>query len=389
MSVVPIVVCAVLALRYAYDAPYWDEWSYVEPVSRAFEGTLRPADFWVRNNEHILFTSSLIVIPLARLTHWDMRFEVLLTVFFFAAAFGFLARIASRAERIRAGSGSIWVWPLIAMMMFSPSQHAIWSWGLHLCIGLAVFLIFAALGALVRVRLTAGSIAAAVFLSGRGDVPEYAPRATAGMTDYFVYVLAYIGGPLVPYSGHLAFVAGTGFMVVAGFLAVSWAKPNADRIDVFLLGLLTVGMTVGMLTAIKHAHEGPANAVSSRFLPWPTLSWCAVLIAWYRAVPRLGAASWRTGFAAAMLGVVLVCGWLFGAYTMDERHDAFLYGRRALVEDSQHANLSYLHPRWRELGPLREKLIEHRLTVFRERRPKYDQLRSSQLRTMRLPEQWI
>ena len=131
-----------------------------------------------------------------------------------------------------------------------------------------------------------------------------------------------------------------------------------------------MGITIGLLTAIKHAHEGVENAVSSRFLPWPTLAWCAVLIAWYRSAPRLKTASWRTTFASAMLGVVLVCGWVFGAYTMDERHDAFLYGRRALVEDPQHVNLSYLHPRWSELGPLREKLIEHRLTVFRERRLK-------------------
>ncbi len=413
----PILLCGTLTYRFTYDAPYWDEWSYVEPVARAFEGTLTPADFWVRINEHIQFVSSLIVIPLAWLTRWNMRYETGLTLICFIGTFGLVARFVARAAHIRRDGGSRWFLPVMALLMFSPSQYAVWHWGLHASIAAAVFFIVSTLvllaGRTLRKRsvgaaivtgfaatfsvgggfavwpagavaisarsdlgatrktavlaawLTAGLAACAVFLLA-GGAPADVGGERVDLFDYAMYVCAYLGGPLAPYSGPVAFVCGGVFAVVLGWFVQMFKRGDADRFDGFVFGLMSVGITAGVLTAFKHTPEGPANAISSRFLPWSTLTWCGVLAGLYRESPRLSSAPRYMQFAVIVAVAAVLAGWGFGAYEADERYDAFMLGREALLAGPAGENIRFLHPDPDVVAELRPLLVEHRLTVFRE-----------------------
>jgi hypothetical protein len=420
VSGVPVLACAAMAFRYAYDAPYWDEWIYVEPVVHAFEGRLTPADFWVRINEHVQFVSSLMIIPLARLTHWDMRYEIAVTLAFFIAAFLLLAGTVRDAERESNARGSLWAVPAIALLMFSPSQYAVWNWGLHVSIATAVFFIVASLRLLAVSRLTAGWIGAAVltawaatfsvggglsvwpagaiaillrqdvvrsrrvaflgawlaagiaacalYLSGGRGLPPNTGERALRIVDIVLYVFAYLGGPLSPYSGAFAVVLGVAHILVVVWILVELRRRSTDRFDAFVLALMSVGLTVGLLTSLKHAHEGAANAISSRFLVWPTLSWCAVVFALHRNAPVLRATP-RTVLMGVFLAIALVsAGWGYGVYRADERYDAFLLGRTALIENPDSRDLQFLHPDPEVIGALRPKLVEHGLTVFRDER---------------------
>lgn len=416
------MACVAFAFWYAYDAPYWDEWVYVTPVARAFEGELSLADFWVRVNEHIYVVSSLIAIPLARMTHWNLRYEVACILAFYTATFVFLVASLVRADRIGLHTGSRWAVFPISILIFSFSQHALWNWGLHLGIATAVFFLLASLWMLSQKRvnpawvgggcllawaatfsiggglsvwpagaillalrrdiplgrrlaygaawLAAGGAASAVYLWSGDNVPSDAAERATDPLAFAAYLVAYLGGPLSPYDGRIALAAGFIFVALFGVWAVrrltgGATDPGRAAFRSFVFGLASVGATVGVLTALKHAHEGVDNAISSRFLPWPTLSWCALVLGVYEEFPRLSAAPrWvQVGVGAVTLSILAGSG--LGVYVADERHDAFLIGRRALIEGEE-AGLEWLHPDPARVVALRPFLVEHRLTVFRD-----------------------
>lgn len=421
LSIIPWAGCGALAFLFAIDAPYWDEWAYVPLVTSAFDGTLKPADLWFRVNEHVFLLPSAITVALARLTHWDMRYEIGFNILFFTLAFLVLARMVMRADSTAERRGTLWVVPLTAVLVFSFSQRAVWVWGLHLAVGLAVLLLMLALyilssgtlrwprvvfalacaigasfsiggglavwpaGAvllalrpgldrnrrlgLIGVWCLVAALTAWAYLTGGDAVPPETGERLRQPLVIVPYVLAFLGGPLAAYHGAAAVVFGVLLLAAVAWLLTDHRSTRADDngMAVALMGaLLVVGPTIAILAGLKHAHEGVAQAISSRLLPWPTLSWCGLLLGLYARCPRLGVM--RRG-GRILIGLVLAGGMassFFGAYKAEERHDAFLLGRRALLEDPENGALIFLHPRPDEIRALRPILVQHRLTIFRE-----------------------
>ncbi len=419
-ATLPFLMCAVLAFAFAYDAPYWDEWVYVVPIARAFQGELSLSDFVVRLNEHIYVVSSLIVIPLARATHWDLRWEIGLILALYAGTFAQFFRALRRVERVSGRMGSMWAAPAVSSLLFSCSQYALWNWGLHASLATAVFFTVSAIGLLgsgpldrrrlaiagacgwaatfsiggglsvwpagavallIRARaeptrawkslavwLVIGTAAAGVYLRAGSPLPADMGHRVADPVVFVLYVLAFLGGPLAVGQGGVAVVLG---MVLIAALA-SWSARSSHRDSKaaaaarpVVIGLACAALVVGVLTATKHSHEGVANAISSRFLPWGTLAWCGLVIAAYAEFPVLGLAPRRVRFAVAAALAAVLAGSALGSYRADERHDAFLLGRRALIDAPQSDEMKFLHPQPESLGELRGLLIRHRLTVFR------------------------
>jgi hypothetical protein len=416
-SVAPGIVCAVLGFAFAYDAPYWDEWVLVEPIVKAFDGTLTASDFLMQVNEHVCVLPNLIVVPLARLTQWDLRAEIGITLAFYAATFGLIIAGIRRVEGSGAGMGSLWVMPAMACAVFSISQHALWNWGFLLTVAMAAFFLVWALLLLSGERAdwmrvagatTAGWAAtfsvggglsvwpagAMVLVVRRFDTPQqrwaalaawliaggiaagvYArlsAAAAGGMGEQLVnvigiaaYALAFLGGPAAAFSGVVAALAGAALVLAYG--AMVWrtrARGGLTGVWPLVIGLGAAAGTASVLTAMKHVHEGVENAISSRFLPWGTLAWCGLAMAVYatwptvREMPR----AVRAAVAASLVGVLASSA--YGAYKAEERHDAFLLGRRALIENPMSPDMIFLHPEPETLGKQRELLVKYRLTVF-------------------------
>lgn len=421
-AAVPFLACAVLAFGYAYDAPYWDEWSYAAPIVRAFDGELTLSDFVVRVNEHICIVSSLIVIPLARLTHWDLRWEIGVILALYAGIFAMMVRALISVEREPGSRGSLWAAPIIACALFSGSQYVLWNWGLHACLALGVFFSVAAILALGGGSLTArrlviagicgwaatysvggglgvwpagaivllmrmrserrrarnvlaawfviGVIAVTVYFVAAGVTPSTLNPGRQSPLSYPVYILAFLGGPLAVGNGGAAIVLGTLLILLLGVWIVRSLSRDTPAIRAALpivAGLVSAAVAVGTLTALKHAHEGAANAISSRFLPWGTLAWCALAIGIYAEFPNWGLAPRRIRATVAVALIAILASSALGAYKADERYDAFLLGRRALIENPESDDLKFLHPEPESIAESRELLIKHRLTVFRER----------------------
>ncbi|MCX5772431.1 MAG: hypothetical protein NTZ09_19450, partial [Candidatus Hydrogenedentes bacterium] len=77
----------VLLLRlYHVDVPFLDEWEYLLILPKSYESTLTLADLFALHNEHRLLFPRLIMVALARLTHWNMIYETGAAVVFAGGA---------------------------------------------------------------------------------------------------------------------------------------------------------------------------------------------------------------------------------------------------------------------------------------------------------------
>lgn len=427
LCALPWGYCVAMTFRYGYDAPYWDEWWKIPLIEKAFEGTLRLSDMWSLINEHRVFFPNLITVPLARLTHWNLYAELAVTLVFGTLTFALLVAILLRAERALELRGSLWALPMAAVLLFSFSHHAVWVWGLHVMIAMTTFFLVAIVwllgspapgarrlvlagvaGVLASYSFGAGIVAwpvglvmlvssrawstrrrgavavlwsgaavltMVVYFAGYTSTPasRSALDVLAHPLRYLAYVLSYIGAPLFSFSPELAVGAGLiggGFAVflLTRVLQGSEALRIAARP---YAGIMAIGWCVAGLTGLKQSHEGIAQALSSRYSIWPSLFWIGLLALVYlyklHTAPE-GPSRERNALTAVSLAILLLstASSAYGTYRADERHDAFLLGRQALLEGRADEDLLYLYPDLDVPTSMRETLLRYKLSIFRE-----------------------
>ncbi len=122
--------CLVYAVAaYAVDVPYWDQWSGLLPlIEKSNRGILTLRDIWWQHNEHRLLFPRIIMIGLARLTSWDIRYELALNVLLAVGSFFTLNHLLSRGRTGSADRLLTWASPMLALMVFSLSQWENWLW---------------------------------------------------------------------------------------------------------------------------------------------------------------------------------------------------------------------------------------------------------------------
>ena len=418
LCLLPWGYCAAATARYGYDAPYWDQWWKTPLVAKAFEGTLRVGDFWTLINEHRVFFPNLITVPIARITHWDLRVELGLTFGFATLAFCIVIFLFRRSELH-------WPLPIAAVLFFSYSQHAVWMWSLHLMITMTLLCLVGVVYLLACAPVRMSTLAAAaglaivasysfgagiiawplgvLLLAMRNEVPQRAlailgwlGAASFTMIVYFIgyestpanasayaaarhpfqfllYEFAYLGSPVAGFSPACAVVAGALGVLVAGWLAFRlFREAPAARIAARpFWGLILAGILVAVLTGLKQSQEGIAQAVSSRYTTWPTLYWVGLLglVALRLRAEDDERGYWNRnalrGVSGAILLLATICS-LYGTYRADERHDAFLVGREALLEGRTDEDLLFLYPDIAVPEEMREVLIQYELSIFRK-----------------------
>lgn len=418
LTLLPWLLCAAATVRFGFDAPYWDQWWYAPVIGRVFSGEFAVSDLWMRVNEHIVFVPNLVLVPLARLTHWNIRFEHALTLLLFTAVLGVLLREAVRAARNSGRGMPLWIAPALAWLLFSYSMHAIWIWGFLSIVGFAMFGVVMAVVCLSRDALTwrhfgvaliaacaatfsigaglsvwpAGAMVLVLRIPGNRNMRAYLAAwlglggvvaaiyyaASDGAANpvlerlshpiaFIAYVLTFLGAPLGAFNGVVAMSCGAGFCIAVIPLVkrIVRATETVDRITALALGLVTVAFVSGLLTALKHLPEGFAHATSSRFVAWPTLGWCG-LVLWYSVhAPQRDRSViyWRGG--GILAACLLIGSSAHGIYRADERHDAFVLGRDALIHDTLSSDIRFLYPERDVVEAFRPLLVEHNLTVFR------------------------
>lgn len=131
LATVPLGVLIGLWIENAVNVPYWDEWGFVPLLQKLNSSNLTLADLWAQHNEHRIFLPKVIMLVLASLTRWDVRYEMVLSI---VLAVGIFLLIFSLLSRTFEGRRYPWAIAglVLALLIFSPAGYENWLWGWQL-----------------------------------------------------------------------------------------------------------------------------------------------------------------------------------------------------------------------------------------------------------------
>lgn len=328
----PILVGREVA-RFAVDMPLEDQWGFAGDVIAFARGEYGLSRLWLPAGQHRVVLSKLVMLPLARLTGWDVRAEMWFDFAAMLAALGFLAALARRTLRPSFPVSWSSTLPVMSAALFSLVAWQSWTWGWMMAAYLNVLAVtivawalgrFGASDAGVAVMVLAASAAALNFISGMvlvGLVPValallprghgeshrirrvavaalllgamaalyiatyprfWLQRATPTMRfsplELAIFVLRYLGSPMTGRDPAAALLWGTGGLLLVGACALlAWARGpelRAALLPWLLLVVYIVG--AGAVTAIGRMASEPGLAVASRYTTISALFWASV-----------------------------------------------------------------------------------------------------------------
>lgn len=120
----PIILMATLIARFGVDVPRWDGWMTGNLYHHLYEPSgLHWSDFWAQHNEGRLLFPKLIMFGLGRLTHWNTKVEMFLTltVVFLILAMVYMLFRAHSQRRVEPFGPLLFF--LSALALFSPWQR--------------------------------------------------------------------------------------------------------------------------------------------------------------------------------------------------------------------------------------------------------------------------
>jgi hypothetical protein len=138
LTFAPLVYLITLIVRYKVDIPVWDQWQFVPLLEKSFQGTLSLRDFWAQHNEHRLLFPRIIMLILARLSGWNISYELATNLLL---AFGLFVALAYQTKSTLRSIGYVgtnWLIPITSLVVFSLVQLDNWLWGWQIQIFLNV-----------------------------------------------------------------------------------------------------------------------------------------------------------------------------------------------------------------------------------------------------------
>ena len=420
LALAPLAFLGLMFLCFSPDFPYLDQWEFVRLLEKAYEGKLAFVDFWAQHNEHRLVFPRAILLALAGLTHWEIRCELALNFLLGIGLFAVLMAQLRVTARITGRQLPPGLFVLLSLLVFSLSQWQNWFLGwqmqeflnllsvigalslltlpegggwhfgaaLVLAVvatysfanGMLVWLIGMPLIALTRGQagwrwlvcwILVGSAVMASYLYGY-EQPGYHPSVWAVFRHpvaYPLYVLEYLGQPLVNYSGAGAAVAGVAGLLLWFGLLVKARRPLGVAAAPYVgLGLYAIGSA--LLTGVARVDLGPEQAMSSRYVTMANPLWAANLVlAALLLAQRGGERPARLAQAGVLLFTALLVGAsCFGAYRWTERYHAYVPVRAELLKDApDRALLERIYPDPEVLLERREILRHYGLSIFRQK----------------------
>ena len=132
LALVPLAFLIWVVAQYAVAVPFWDQWELVPLLEKTYHGELTCHDLWAQHNEHRILFPQIIMLLLARLTRWNIHYELAVNIMLALGIFAVFAhqvKITGRKLGIAGLPGAI---PAISLIVFSVSQYQNWLWGWQL-----------------------------------------------------------------------------------------------------------------------------------------------------------------------------------------------------------------------------------------------------------------
>lgn len=346
LCLVPLLYLAWFVSRFFLDVVYSDQWGLVMLIEKHQIGQLSFSDLWHQQNVHRTFFPKLIILPLARATHWNHAYEVAVSL---ACGLTTYLVIVGQLARIYRGTHQrsiLWLnCFLLSCLVFSLAQYPNWLWGMQIQLWLCVTAAVAGLCILsdhlttrrVIAALALGFVATHSFANGLvywavglllvwlAPAPSPSQRRSllviwllfgalavfsffydftthgrdvsdmvAAPAERIAYLLAFLGNPIAHGSLRLAQAAGVLSLVLLAGLCVHLGRnvgvPLRTLLPLLGLGLFAIGSAA--LTAAGRSGLPVSQALEPRYVTTAQLIWvaditliCLTFGAWRKSHP--------------------------------------------------------------------------------------------------------
>ena len=131
LAVFPALVLGWLVWRYGVNLPVWDEWNVPGvAIVQSVTEQITWEDWIYQHNESRKLFPRLLFVPLARLTNWNIKYEMLVS-FLLACSISFNVYHLSKIT-LNCSPRTRNIYLLLAnLLIFSPMQWDNWLWGLQ------------------------------------------------------------------------------------------------------------------------------------------------------------------------------------------------------------------------------------------------------------------
>lgn len=331
LTLFPISVLLFFILFFKIDLPYWDQWELVPLLEKLLTGKLTFGDIWANHNEHRILFPQVIMLSLAYFTDWNITYELILNFILGIGIFSLLIHQISLLSRENGFRISKWVYPLIALIVFSITQYKNWTWGWQIQILMSVLATVIGIILLSKSAtrllyffssLFFGIIASYSFANGLLYWPlglclliilpfkqkylkiaiwiltacivtiyyfyniEFSSKHTSLFgfllhpINYSFYIFSYLGATLIRYNKYLSFLIGlTGVLY---FLYSIW-KNKSKFIGTFhpivpIYALAFYSIATALLTGLGRVESLGGQSLSSRYITMSSFFWIAIII---------------------------------------------------------------------------------------------------------------
>jgi hypothetical protein len=128
LAFLPPAVLLLLISRYGVDVMDWDQWKVAGLFEKASQGALTFSDLFAQQGEFRQLFPNLIFLGLGSLTHWNIRYEMLVT-FSLACVVAFNLYGLGRVTLDYSDSTRHVVAFISSLLIFSPAQYENWLHG--------------------------------------------------------------------------------------------------------------------------------------------------------------------------------------------------------------------------------------------------------------------
>jgi hypothetical protein len=392
---------------FSLDFPYWDQWELAPLIEKAHAGNLGWNDLTAPHNEHRLLFPRLLMLGLALISRWNVKWEQVASLILAAGLCGLVLRYTVTTMRMnRWPRGLIWAASACVVVgIFSLNQWQNWSFGWQCQIYMSVLSAVAGFMLLVaskdrfgRVALAAACGCVATFSFGNGIIfwpiggaiilmthgaftrrlalllglwtlaflsilalnfTAYHPNPLPpgeSLRSVSILFLAMIGAPLFPFSAGISICAGVAGVVAVVVLLRRHREP---------LGIAFILYAVGtaMLIALARCGEGTEQALSSRYISCTHYFWFGAMLLVIGQTPRRIPAVLA---ACAMWGLLMALGSGYGIMKWTERYEFRMEARQEVISGNDAGLLSRIHPEPGVIMERREILRRLRYNTYSE-----------------------
>ncbi len=417
LSTLPGVFLGLMALGYTLDLPRLDQWEFIPFLEKAYNGTLSWHDFWAQHNEHRIVFPRLVFLLLAKLTAWNLYYEVAANLLLGLLIFILIAWQAHVGyARCQLPPPFPFLW-LLSLCVFSLSQWQNWFLGWQLQIFMSLFFLLSGC-ALLNTKRGGWGTFSLVLLCGIGATYSFAN----GMLFWPIAIIFFWANSVWKHRHHVCFI-GVALLVMAtyfyGYTTPSYHPPlwnalrhpirlplyvlcylgqpvfNFHKLGAACIGLVGVTLWGGglyrlfryegrdtallryclmlggyslasaLMTAVARVELGTAQAMSSRYITLANPLWCSLFFLLPVLLPESNTLAKMGRYAlSGGLAILLLTASLYGAYRWTERYNACQPVRDALLAGERTPLVVRLHPDSDVVYARTPLLRQHGLCLF-------------------------